>query len=60
MKNDIGALEQARGAQGEQVRRAGPGADKVDGPAHSIIPAATVWLLASSIRMKAPVLRSAA
>ena len=60
MKNCIGALEQPRGTQREQVCRTGPCADEVDRAAHSIIPAATVWFVVSSIRMKAPVARLAA
>ena len=60
MEHDIGPFEQPRSAQRQQVRRPGSRADEIHSPCHSIIPAATVWLVASSIRMKAPVVRSAA
>jgi len=43
------------------VRKVGctrPGADEMDGSAHCTSPAATVWFVASSIRMKQPVART--
>ena len=51
MKNDIRTLKQPRGTQREEIRRTRPRADKIDNTRHSIIPAATVWLVVSSIRM---------
>ena len=45
VEHDVGALQQPRRAQREQVRRAGPGADEIDLAGHWIIPAATVWLV---------------
>ena len=59
MEHDVGALQNARGAQREEIGRAGAGADQIDLAHQSISPAATVWLVTSSIRMKAPVVRFA-
>jgi hypothetical protein len=44
----------------KEIRRARAGAHELRGAAHRIIPAATVWPLAASMRMKAPVARSSA
>ena len=57
VKNDVRALEQARGTQRQKIRCAGTRADEKDGPRHVIIPAATVLLVASSMSMKLPVAR---
>ena len=59
VEHDVGGGEQPRGAQRQQVGRARACADEVHGAgatcAHSTIPAPTVALVASSIRMKLPV-----
>ena len=60
MENDVGALQQPRRPQREEIRRARAGADEIDGTAHWINPAATVLLVASSTRMKLPVTRLSA
>ena len=63
VEDDVGALEQARGAQREEVGRARAGADELD-LTHAAIsstrPAATVALVASSISRKLPVARTSA
>jgi hypothetical protein len=67
MQHHAGGSEQARAAQRDQVLGAGAGADQIDCSESRhrvfpdypkrIIPAATVWWVTSSIRMKAPVAR---
>ena len=61
VEHDVGALEQPRRAQRQQVRCARAGADEIDIPrrcrVHRDHPRATVSLVASSIRMKLPVAR---
>ena len=54
VEHDVGLLEQACRAQRQEVGRAGAGADEIRS-GHRISPAATVPLVASSIRMKLPV-----
>ena len=60
VKDDVGALEQLRRAQGQQIRCAGARADEIDCAGHWIIPAATVLFVVSSSSMKLPVARFSA
>jgi len=55
VEDQLGALENFRSAQGEQS--GAPGRRRPDTLYPSIIPAATVWLEVSSIRIKEPVAR---
>ena len=57
MEDDVSTLQQPCRAQCQQVRGARAGTDEIDGTIHWINPAATVLLVASSIRMKLPVAR---
>ena len=57
VEHDVGALQQPRSPQRQKVRCARAGTDEIDGTIHWINPAATVLLVASSIRMKLPVAR---
>jgi hypothetical protein len=65
VEHDIGAPEEARRAQRQEIRRPWTGSYEVHGPGraslsafdHRIIPAATVPLVASSMRTKLPVAR---
>src|SRR5258706_7153560 len=58
MKNDVGLAEQPDRAHREEVGCARPGADEMDGAVHCTRPAATVWFVASSMRISAPVART--
>ena len=65
MKNNIRLAEQPDRAHREEVRCARPGADEMDGAAcrravttHLTSAAATVWFVASSIRISDPVVRT--
>ena len=60
VEHDVGALQQRRRPQCQEVRRARAGTDEIDGTVHRINPAATVLLVASSIRTKLPVARLSA
>ena len=57
VKHDVGAFQQPRCPQCQKVRCARAGTDEIDRTIHWINPAATVLLVASSIRMKLPVAR---
>src|SRR2546427_11507385 len=58
MEDDIGLAEQPGRAHREEGGCTRPGADEMDSSAHCTSPAATVWFVASSIRMKQPVART--
>ena len=58
MENYIGLAEQPGRSHREEVGCARPGADEMDGTAHFTSPAATVWFVASSIRISDPVART--
>ena len=63
VKHDIRLAEQPDRANREEVRSTRSGADEIDrarrgGVRHWTIPAATVWLVASSMRIRAPVART--
>ena len=60
VKHDVGTLQQPRRPQCQEVRCAGAGTNEKDATIHWINPAATVLLVASSIRMKLPVARLSA
>ena len=59
MKDDVRLAEQPRGAQREEIGGAGASTDEIDRSSHCTMPAATVRLVASSIKMNAPVARTA-
>ena len=59
VENDVGAPQESAARSVSRSGAPGPAPDQVDLAVRviSIIPAATVWLLTSSIRMKEPVAR---
>src|SRR5581483_875943 len=58
VEDNVRVAQDAGRAQREEVRRARAGADQVNGPLHLTRPAATVWFVASSMRIIEPVART--
>jgi hypothetical protein len=58
VEHHLGLAEQPGSAHREEVGRARPGTHEIDGAAHRTSPAATVWLVVSSMRISAPVART--
>ncbi len=59
VEDDVGVAQEPDGADRQKVLRTGAGAHEIDSArlAHASVPAATVRLLAGSMRMNAPVTR---
>src|SRR5947208_3177570 len=54
VKNDARLAEHSRCPEGQEIGSAGPCPHEIDGAAHLTNPAATVWFVASSMRIMEP------